>query len=80
MATTLFLAFLCFSQVIYLNAIPITRCNNLVYKAQQHENTQTMNMEAENMKLGDVVIRRMDAEVNDYPSSGANNRHTPSHP
>uniref|UniRef100_A0A3Q7JXE0 Uncharacterized protein n=1 Tax=Solanum lycopersicum TaxID=4081 RepID=A0A3Q7JXE0_SOLLC len=38
------------------------------------------NMEAENMKLGDVVIRRMDAEVNDYPSSGANNRHTPSHP
>uniref|UniRef100_A0A3Q7JBR5 Uncharacterized protein n=1 Tax=Solanum lycopersicum TaxID=4081 RepID=A0A3Q7JBR5_SOLLC len=37
-------------------------------------------MEVECMKLGDVVIRRMDTEVNDYPGSGANNRHTPGHP
>ncbi|KAH0773629.1 hypothetical protein KY290_010766 [Solanum tuberosum] len=80
MAATLFLVFLCFSQVIYLNAIPITRCNSLVYKTQQHENTQMENMEVESMKLGDAVIRRMEVEVNDYPGSGANNRHTPGHP
>ncbi|CAN4088402.1 unnamed protein product [Withania somnifera] len=75
----LFLALLCFSQVIFLNAVPITRSNSLVYKSQEHEaleNMQMKNME-ESMEKADATLRRMDAEVNDYPGSGANNRHHP---
>ncbi|KAJ8550686.1 hypothetical protein K7X08_000056 [Anisodus acutangulus] len=79
---TLFLAFLCFSQVIYLNAFPITRSNSLVCKSQEHKVLENMQMEnkEESMEVADATIRRMDAEINDYPGSGANNRHTPGHP
>ncbi|KAM3340456.1 hypothetical protein P3S68_030326 [Capsicum galapagoense] len=79
---TLFLTFLCLYHVIYLHAVPITRSNNLqAYKSQDQEvlaNTQMENMES--MEIADTTIRRMDAEVNDYPGSGANNRHIPGHP
>lgn len=33
------------------------------------------------MEIADhAIIRRMDAELNDYPGAGANNHHTPGHP
>ncbi|CAN4088403.1 unnamed protein product [Withania somnifera] len=74
----LFLALLCFSQVIFLNAVPITRSNSLVYKSQEHEALENMQMNMEeSMEKADATLRRMDAEVNDYPGSGANNRHHP---
>ncbi|KAM3380741.1 hypothetical protein P3S68_006314 [Capsicum galapagoense] len=64
----LFLAFLWFSHAINLiNAVPLTRSTRLVMDvSQEHkvlENTHMANME--------------DEEINDYPGSGANNRHTP---
>ncbi|OIT20078.1 hypothetical protein A4A49_39077 [Nicotiana attenuata] len=75
---TLFLAFLCFSQVMYLNAVPITRSASLVYKSQEHKVLKNMK---ESMEIADhAIIRRMDAELNDYPGAGANNHHTPGHP
>ncbi|MCD7452358.1 hypothetical protein HAX54_016286 [Datura stramonium] len=84
----LFLAFLWFSHAIcFVDAVPITRSISLVMDIpQQHKvleiNTHTGNnymeesLEVEEM----TIIRRVleaDEEINDYPGSGANNRHTP---
>ncbi|XP_009778626.1 uncharacterized protein [Nicotiana sylvestris] len=73
----LFVAFLCFS-----HAIPITRSRSLLVDiSQEHkvlENTHMAIME-ERLEV-DETIRRVleaEAEVNDYPGSGANNRHMP---
>ncbi|KAJ8553665.1 hypothetical protein K7X08_024343 [Anisodus acutangulus] len=64
----LFLAFLWFSHAI--NAVPITRSISLGMDiSQEHkvlENTHMANME-----------ESLEVEINDYPGSGANNRHTP---
>ncbi|PSR89665.1 Protein IMPACT-A like [Actinidia chinensis var. chinensis] len=65
---------LCFSHLIYSNAVPITRTRSLMHKPQGYgvsENTHLEKME------GERIVRRMGVELNDYPSSGANNRHTP---
>ncbi|KAK4362237.1 hypothetical protein RND71_017478 [Anisodus tanguticus] len=68
---SLFLAFLWFSHAI--NAVPITRSISLVMDiSQEHkvlENTHMANME-----------ESLEVEINDYPGSGANNRHTPRPP
>ncbi|KAK4350294.1 hypothetical protein RND71_029607 [Anisodus tanguticus] len=75
----LFLAFLWFSHAI--NAVPITRSISLVDISQEHkvlENTHMANME-ESLEVGETTMRRVleAEEINDYPGSGANNRHTP---
>ncbi|CAL5330647.1 unnamed protein product [Camellia sinensis] len=74
----LLVVLLCLSHLTYLNAIPITRTRNLMLESQGYgvsENTHLANTEErmEEERIG----RRMDVEVNDYPGSGANNRHTP---
>ncbi|OIT05002.1 PREDICTED: uncharacterized protein LOC109224662 [Nicotiana attenuata] len=73
----LFLAFLCFS-----HAIPITRSRSLLVDiSQEHnvlENTHMANME-KRLEVEERIRRVLEAEaeINDYPGSGANNRHTP---
>ncbi|PSR96642.1 50S ribosomal protein [Actinidia chinensis var. chinensis] len=69
---------LSFSYLIFLNAAPITRSRNLMRKSQVYRvltNTHLENTE-ESFK-GERIIRRVDVEINDYPGSGANHRHTP---
>ncbi|XP_057792244.1 uncharacterized protein LOC131009052 [Salvia miltiorrhiza] len=53
-------------------AIPFTRSSNLVQKIQNGQVAEGSLLENPNL-----VMRRMEIEVNDYPGSGANNRHTP---
>ncbi|XP_018630150.1 uncharacterized protein [Nicotiana tomentosiformis] len=51
----------------------------LVDISQEHkvlENTHMANME-ERLEVEETIRRVMEAEINDYPGSGANNRHTP---
>ncbi|KAM7475631.1 hypothetical protein LguiB_022874 [Lonicera macranthoides] len=42
---------------------------------------QKLNQQAntENNREGQSTVGRMNIELNDYPGSGANNRHTPRH-
>ncbi|KAH6781605.1 transmembrane protein [Perilla frutescens var. hirtella] len=62
---------LCFSFHMSMNgAIPFTRSSNLVQEI--HEVSKTALLENPNF-----VVRRVEIELNDYPGSGANNRHTP---
>nr|GMC48347.1 50S ribosomal protein [Ipomoea batatas] len=76
MATTsslhLLLIFLCFSHLLIpmAAAIPLTRSRNL--QTQEYEEPSYPHKGKMMM-----VMRRMDVEVNDYPGSGANHRHTP---
>ncbi|KAL3819467.1 hypothetical protein ACJIZ3_005372 [Penstemon smallii] len=66
---------LCFFYLICMNgAIPITRSVYLVKKSQGNEVGKEVDVENDGESL---KIRRMDIELNDYPGSGANDRHTP---
>ncbi|GMY15614.1 Transmembrane protein [Fagus crenata] len=72
---------LVFSQLISLNAVPVTRIGKLMHGHQVHLVSQNTHMLA-TVEKWDVqtIARRMDVELNDYPGSGANNRHTPRPP
>ncbi|CAN4088453.1 unnamed protein product [Withania somnifera] len=81
----LFLAFLWFSHVICLtNAVPITRITNLVMDIpQEHYKMLENNPMVKSLEVEETIITRrvLEAEeINDYPGSGANNRHTPRPP
>ncbi|WMV21794.1 hypothetical protein MTR67_015179 [Solanum verrucosum] len=74
----LFTTFLCFSYTIncFINAVPVTRSRSLVLLdiSQEH------NVLSENIIRMEKTRREvLEAEemINDYPGSGANNRHTP---
>ncbi|MBA0674271.1 hypothetical protein Goshw_002880 [Gossypium schwendimanii] len=70
----LFLVLLGFSHIISLNAVSVTRIESLVHGPQVHhvpENPHPVIAE-KSSKEGRVFM-----ELNDYPGSGANNRHTP---
>ncbi|XP_022844956.1 uncharacterized protein LOC111368026 [Olea europaea var. sylvestris] len=72
-----------FYLVCHNGAIPVMRSGSLgslrVKKSQGDEITESaQNMESEEQNLSlEGIKRRIDAELNDYPGSGANNRHTP---
>ncbi|CAA2944484.1 Hypothetical predicted protein [Olea europaea subsp. europaea] len=73
----------CLSQLILMiNAVPITRSGALVQKSRgcdaDVENIHKANMYG-SWKV-ETTARRMGVELNDYPGSGANNRHTPRPP
>ncbi|KAL7139248.1 hypothetical protein ABFS83_09G038300 [Erythranthe nasuta] len=73
----LFLIVLCFSYIICNNgAIPFTRSRNLMKEPQSYEVAKVEKI-VKNWKTDSRIFRRMEIEVNDYPGSGANNRHTP---
>ncbi|PRQ16193.1 uncharacterized protein LOC133746242 [Rosa rugosa] len=64
-----------FSHLICFNAVPVTRIGGL-----KHIGPEVHQTVAENNKLITTEMKfyeRMDVELNDYPGSGANNRHTP---
>ncbi|PON36755.1 Transmembrane protein [Parasponia andersonii] len=67
-----------FSHLIFSNAIPVTRIERLRHGVQVHLPPGTNHMvRTENIWDAETIPERMDVELNDYPGSGANNRHTP---
>ncbi|XP_073136743.1 uncharacterized protein [Henckelia pumila] len=75
----LLLVILCFSCVLGLSgAIPFTRSGNLVQKSQSYGSIADKENKGERWELNTKKRRLLEIEViNDYPGSGANNRHTP---
>ncbi|KAG9129507.1 hypothetical protein Leryth_013092 [Lithospermum erythrorhizon] len=75
------LVVLCLSQLICLNAIPLTRTRSLELKSQENfevsEDFPMKNMKNSWDLPKKKMERKMVVELNDYPGSGANNRHTP---
>ncbi|XVE56916.1 hypothetical protein DITRI_Ditri04bG0049300 [Diplodiscus trichospermus] len=74
----LLLVLLGLSHIICLNAVPVTRIGSLLHEPQVHqvpENTHLVT--AEKSSVAEIIQGRMVVGLNDYPGSGANNRHTP---
>ncbi|KAL1810248.1 hypothetical protein ACET3Z_027238 [Daucus carota] len=69
----LLVVLLAFSQLLSLNAVPVTRTRSLMHDLGHvvSEDNQVRRGKVEG------IIGRMNIELNDYPGSGANNRHTP---
>ncbi|CAL1381443.1 unnamed protein product [Linum trigynum] len=83
----LYLLFICPS---IIDAAPVTRSARLILNQEQHavrskinhqdmEQGKMMSLEAEvgMMTTSTSMVQRRAVELNDYPGSGANNRHTP---
>ncbi|XVF54326.1 hypothetical protein PTKIN_Ptkin05aG0172200 [Pterospermum kingtungense] len=66
------------SHIICLNAVPVTRTESLMHGLQLHQVAENgLLVTAEKSSEAQIIEGRMDVELNDYPGSGANNRHTP---
>ncbi|KAJ1421874.1 hypothetical protein SESBI_13515 [Sesbania bispinosa] len=87
MATTffrLFIILLGLSHLLCFKAVPVTRTENLVQDLQ----VLPLNLENNHKVLTErnwhleepTIAERMALELNDYPPSGANGRHTPRAP
>ncbi|XP_058077334.1 uncharacterized protein LOC131225759 [Magnolia sinica] len=73
-----------FSHLIALNATPLTRTQKMLQDPQglvaSGNSQKTTTEEAYAWEHEDMINGRMDLESQDYPGSGANNRHTPRSP
>ncbi|KAI3673407.1 hypothetical protein L6452_39526 [Arctium lappa] len=62
-------------------AVPISRTTNLMHGGSLRHHKDSSNIYLDNVKeswkIAESITERMTLEVNDYPGSGANNRHTP---
>ncbi|KAE8681348.1 cyclic dof factor 3-like [Hibiscus syriacus] len=66
------------SQITSLNAVPVSRIGNPMHGSRVHqvqENTHLI--QVGKSSESEIIKGRMFVELNDYPGSGANNRHTP---
>ncbi|XP_044477691.1 uncharacterized protein LOC123204939 [Mangifera indica] len=69
---------LVFSLLVSLNAVPVTRIGNFMNGSQVYELLEkTPLVTGEKSWEKNTIVGRMGVELNDYPGSGANNRHTP---
>ncbi|KAJ0571352.1 hypothetical protein HanPI659440_Chr05g0210241 [Helianthus annuus] len=63
------------------NAVPMSRSLNLMDEGSFGHMKDLRNIHSENVKesweITERVTERLNLELNDYPGSGANNRHTP---
>ncbi|KEH33317.1 hypothetical protein MtrunA17_Chr3g0092121 [Medicago truncatula] len=80
----LFVIFLGLSHLVCFKAVPITRSESLIQRAQIHlvlenaNNHKDMVINERNWPREEpTVVERMNLELHDYPPSGANGRHTP---
>ncbi|XP_050224184.1 uncharacterized protein LOC126673910 [Mercurialis annua] len=72
-ALRLLVIFVGISHLLCLNAIPITRLGRIMHEPQVVPVLETTNIEEHRNNLEGS----MKMELNDYPGSGANHRHTP---
>ncbi|OAY85005.1 hypothetical protein ACMD2_08043 [Ananas comosus] len=74
----LFLALvLFFLSCLFLPSFAAALSRSLALRNQDSPALQVLHQEARNIR---GEIERMDIEINDYPGSGANNRHDPKSP
>ncbi|KAK6925018.1 hypothetical protein RJ641_009344 [Dillenia turbinata] len=64
------------SHLLCFNAIPLSRTQSLMADTQLADKINMM-IGVQSLKEQANTNGRMDVELNDYPGSGANNRHTP---
>lgn len=76
----LFITFLCFSYTInycFINAVPVTRSRSLVLLDISQEQHNVLSENIIRMEKTRREVLEAEEMRNDYPGSGANNRHTP---
>ncbi|KAK1294407.1 hypothetical protein QJS10_CPA16g01324 [Acorus calamus] len=75
-----FMLFLATSHLLLMDAIPISRSRSLALMDEGMSSLDMMDIGGGALEVDELEHGRMDIESNDYPGSGANNRHDPRSP